>query len=125
MITARRMSIAICIAIVLNLVIFAIGSAAGATWLANGQTVSWVLVIIATVVPMVIGALITWLLSRGWAKAITVMAWVGLAFAVVTVPAPLLASTNRPTGVALAGMHVVTGIAWFIALRPRRQASGG
>jgi len=47
-ISVRRISIAIAIAIVLNLVVFAIGSAAGATWLANGQTVAWYLVIVAT-----------------------------------------------------------------------------
>jgi len=117
--------LAIAAAVVVNLLVYAIGSAAGATWIANGQAIAWFLVIIATIVPMVLGALITWLLSRAWAGARAAMAWVGLAFALGTVPAPLLSSDDRPTGLALAAMHVVTGIAWFIAVRPRRDRARG
>lgn len=124
MISVRRISIAIAIAIVLNLVVFAIGSAAGATWLANGQTIVWFLVVVATIIPMAVGAVITWLLTKRWSKAETAMAWIGLVFAVISVPAPLLSSGDRPTGVALAAMHVVTGIVWFIAIRPRRTVVG-
>jgi len=120
-----RLWLAIAAAVVVNLLVYAIGSAAGATWIANGQAIAWFLVIIATIVPMVLGALITWLLTRAWAGALAAMAWVGLAFALVTVPAPLLSSDNRPTGLALAAMHVVTGVAWFVAVRPQREQARG
>ena len=119
----RRMAVAIAIAVVLNLVVFGIGSAAGATWLANGQTIAWFLVVVATIIPMAIGGVLTGFLSRRWAKAMFVMAWVGLVFGVVTMPSPLLATENRPTGVALAAMHLITGVAWFIAVRPRHDSS--
>lgn len=124
MINLRRMAIATGIAILINLVIYAIGSAAGATWLANGQTIAWFLVVAATIIPMVIGAVATWLLEKRWAKATTGMAWIGLIFGLVTVPAPLLSSSNGPTGVALAAMHVSTGVTWFLAVRPRRSPVG-
>ena len=120
MITVRRISIAIAVAIVLNLIVFAIGSAVGATWLANGQTIVWFLVVVATIIPMAVGAVLTWLLTKRWSDAGKAMAWIGLVLAIITVPAPLLASDDRPTGMALAAMHVVTGIVWFIAIRPRR-----
>ena len=118
----RRMAVAIAAAIVLNLVVYGIGSAAGATWIANGQAVTWILVVIATLLAMLVGSVITWLLAKRWVKATAAMAWIGLVFAVVTAPSPLLASANIQTGWALATMHVITGIVWFIAIRPRRES---
>lgn len=123
--TFTRLLPAIGVAVVLNLAVYAIGSAAGATWIANGQTVGWILVILSTAVSMAIGGGITYLLARRWSKAPSAMAWIGLAFGLVTAPSPLFASENTTTGWALASMHVVTGLAWFIAVRPRHRVSGG
>lgn len=114
-----RWGLGIVAAVAANLIVYAVGSAAGATWLANGQTVNWYVVIIATVVAMVVGGAVTWLVSRVWDRGIVVMAWVGLAFGVLTAPSPLLASPNAPTGWSLAAMHVLTAVAWFAAVRPR------
>lgn len=116
----RGLALTIAAAAALNLVIFGIGSAADATWAANGQTITWFLVIVASVIPVVIGWTITFLLARSWAKASTFMAWVGLVLGVVTMPAPLTATDNSATGWALASMHLATGIVWFAAVRPRR-----
>lgn len=119
-----RLGLGTIVAVVANLAVFAIASGAGASWSANGQSVNAALVVIATVIPMAIGGVITALLARRWAGAATVMAWVGLAFAVVSAPAPLFASDDDATKWALAAMHVVTGVAWFVAIRPRRSAAG-
>lgn len=119
-----RLGLGIVVAVVANLVVFAVASAAGASWSANGQSVNAVLVVIATVVPMVIGGVITVLLARRWTRAIMTMAWVGLAFAVISAPAPLFASDDAATKWALAAMHVVTGVVWFVAIRPRRSSAG-
>lgn len=119
----RVLAVGAVAAIVLNLVTYAIGSAAGATWIVNGQSITWVMVVLATVVAMAVGGAITYLLTRRWAHAASVMAWVGLAFAVVSAPAPLLSSDDASTGVALAAMHVLTGIVWFVAVRPRPSRS--
>lgn len=117
--TVRGLAVAVAAALALNLGVYAVGSAAGATWLAGGQTVTWVLVAAATTVAMGLGWAVTAALSRRWSNARRVMAWAGLAFAVVSAPAPLMASDDASTGWALMGMHVVTGIVWFVAVRPR------
>lgn len=119
----KRLGVAMIAALVVNLIVYAVGSAAGATWVANGQPVGWYLVVIATLVSMAIGGAITYLLARRWARATVVMAWVGLAFAIVSVPSPILASDNATTGWSLAAMHVITGVAWFVAVFPRRTSS--
>ena len=120
-----RLGMGIVAAVVVNLVVYAVASAAGATWIANGQSVGWFMVPIATVVAMAIGGLVTWLLARRWEKATITMAWVGLIFAVISVPGPLLGSDDAPTRFALAAMHVTTGIAWFITVYPRRSTRVG
>ena len=118
----KRLGLGIVVAVVVNLVVYAVGSAAGATWIANGQAVGWFMVPIATVIAMAIGGLITWLLARRWDKATITMAWVGIVFAVISVPGPLLGSTDTPTRWALAAMHITTGIVWFVAVYPSRSA---
>lgn len=121
--TVRRMAGTISAALALNLVVYGVGSVAGATWLANGQTITGILVVVATVVALSLGWGVTTLLSRRWSDARGVMAWVGLVFAVVSAPAPLLASDDAATGWSLAMMHVLTGIVWFAAVRTRRTES--
>ena len=107
------------IATISNLVIFGIGSFAGSAWLAGGLTIAWFMIIGASVVPLFVGAGVTALLGLGWKNAAKVMAWVGLVFAVVTVPSPFLATPEIGTAIALASMHIVVGIAWFLSLRRR------
>lgn len=116
-----RLGLGIAVAVVVNLVVYAVASAAGATWIANGQTVGWFMVPIATVIAMAIGGVITWLLARRWDKATVTMAWVGIVFAIISVPGPLLGSTDTPTRWALAAMHITTGIIWFAAVYPFRS----
>ncbi len=121
----KRLGWAMIAALVVNLIVYAVGSAAGATWIANGQPVGWYLVVIATALSMAVGGAITFLLARRWSRATMVMAWVGLAIAIVSVPSPVMASDNAPTGWSLAAMHVITGVAWFVAVFPRRTRSAG
>lgn len=121
----KRLVLGIVVAVVVNLIVYAVGSAAGATWIANGQAVGWFMVPIATVVAMAIGGVITWLLARRWDKATITMAWVGIVFAVISVPGPLLGSTDSPTRWALAAMHITTGIIWFVAVLPSRSSKVG
>jgi hypothetical protein len=106
-----------------NLVIFGIGSVAGASWQANGQsngmTITWYMVLGTSLVPFFVAAGVTALLGLAWKSAAKVMAWIGLIFALVTVPVAFLATTEIGTAIALGSMHVVVGIAWFMAVRPR------
>jgi hypothetical protein len=119
----KRLGWATLAALIVNLIVYAAGSATGATWIANGQTVGWYLVVIATALSMAVGGAITFLLARRWSRATVVMAWVGLAFALVSVPSPILASDAASTGWSLAAMHAVTGVVWFVAVHPRSTRS--
>lgn len=121
----KRIALAALAALMLNLVAFAVASAADATWFANNMTIGWYMVVFATLIPMAIGAGITVLLTRKTAAAPRVMAWVGLIFALVSVPMPFLMSSDAPTSLALAAMHVITGVAWFVGVLPRRAVAKG
>lgn len=116
-----RLGLGVIVAVVVNLAVYAVASAAGATWIANGQSVGWFMVPIATFIAMAIGGIVTWLLARRWDKATITMAWVGMVFAVISVPGPLLGSTDTPTRWALATMHITTGIVWFVVVYPFRS----
>ena len=107
------------IAAISNLVIFGIGSVAGATWVASGLTIAWFMILGASIVPMFVAAGVTALLGLAWKSAAKVMAWIGLVFAIVTVPSPFLATPELGTAIALGSMHVVVGIAWYLAVRRR------
>ena len=121
-VSPRRIGLGALAALAANLAVYAVASAADATWLADGLTVGWYLVAFATAVSMLLGAVVTGLLARRWAAAPRWIAWIGLVVGLVTVPSPLLASTNTPTGLALAAMHAITGIAWFVAVLPSRTS---
>lgn len=121
--TVRNLAVTIAMALAMNLVVYGVGSAAGASWVVEGQTVTWILVVVATTLSLALGWGATTLVARRWARAWTVLAWVGLAFAVVSASAPLVTSDDATTGWSLAMMHVLTGIAWFAAVRPQRTSS--
>ena len=107
------------IAAISNLVIFGIGSVAGSNWQANGLTIPWFVVLGTSVVPLFVAAGVTALLGLAWKSAAKVMAWIGLIFALVTVPGAFLATPELGTAIALGSMHVVVGIAWYLAVRRR------
>jgi hypothetical protein len=116
----RRYGVAIVAATVLNLIVLAIGSAAGATLEINApESINAPTVAAFTVGIMVIAGAALWALSR---RRPSVLGWApraGLVFAVVTAVMPFLASPDRKTGVTLAAMHLITGLAWLIGLTRR------
>lgn len=74
-------------------------------------------VVLFTVSSIVIGALALLLATRLSAGARRVFAWLGLAIGVLTVPMPFTVTAGLDTQLALGTMHVLTGLAWFAALR--------
>jgi steroid 5-alpha reductase family enzyme len=79
-------------------------------------TVSVLLTIGATAVPLVVAGAVTWYIARRQAGLRTVAQWLGLAVALVSVASALLAATELGTSIALSLMHVIAGIAWFVAV---------
>lgn len=74
-------------------------------------------VVLFTVGSIVIGALALALATRLSARAWRVLAWLGLAIGILTVPMPFTVTAGLDTQLALGTMHVLTGLAWFAALR--------
>ena len=85
----------------------------------NGLAIPWFVVLGTSVVPFFVAAGVTALLGLAWKSAAKVMAWIGLIFALVTVPGAFLATPELGTAIALGSMHVVVGIAWYLAVRRR------
>lgn len=104
-------------AAVLNLAAMWIGLNAGASLkTAAPEPINAFVVVMMTIVPLGIAGVIVWLLARRFNIRQTA-AWAGLIFAIVTSAGSFLASADTQTALTLASMHVITGLAWFFALR--------
>ncbi|MDQ4009537.1 MAG: DUF6069 family protein [Actinomycetota bacterium] len=111
-------------AAVLNLTIFFIGSATGASFafLDRGtlhEIDAWG-VITATVPPLVAGAGLTTLLARWWSWVIRLAQVIGGGLALLTVAGPLMIDADSTTRVALALMHVVLAVTVVVTLEAIR-----
>ena len=105
----------------LNLITYGIGSVSGASMAVTApaaQEIPPALAVIATLLPMAAAGLVTWFIARRRPGFRRFAAWTGLAAGILTAASPLASSADIPTGVALGFMHVIVGIAWFVALRP-------
>lgn len=115
-----RLGVAVAIALVADLIAYALGNAAGATWRAGQPyTIGVGMVAAATIIAPVVGGAVTALAARWKPAAPTFLAWAGLIFAVVGSPMGYIGGQDLPTGLALGSMHVIVGIAWFLAIKPR------
>jgi len=105
-------------AVGLNLVALWIGAAAGASLqVAAPEPINAMTVVIMTAAPLLLAGAVVWLLARRFPVR-RLAGWVGLIFALVTSAGSFLASADVATALTLMSMHVVAGLAWFIALRP-------
>lgn len=93
-----------------NLVIFAAGSAAGASWeVGQPQPVSAAAVVASSIMPFLVATVIYNRISR----LQLILPVGGLVFAVISAPGGYLASQEVATGVALGAMHLVAGLVWY------------
>lgn len=107
------------VAAVANAVIFAISAASGAVMSVESPSyaeITLVMVIAASLVPLLVAGGVTWLIARRFPGFRRVAQWLGLAVAVASIASPIVATSNTATVVALAAMHLVSGAAWFVAL---------
>ncbi len=116
---------------VASLIVWGLARAAGADLVAQGPgqpaiEIGPFLVLIAIIGPALLGTLVL-VLVRGWApRAWQWVATAGLVLGVVTAPAPWTVEAETGTRVALASMHVITGVAWLVLVRrATRQATAG
>jgi hypothetical protein len=116
----RRLLVVAVIAAVVNVVVFLIGSAAGASMIVTSpqeMEIPFVVVIIATLVPLLLAGIITWLIAKRAPAFRTFARWAGTIVAVVSVVEPFLVTEDTTTAVSLAAMHIVGAAAWFVALK--------
>jgi|GEM_PF-1021188 len=116
----RRLAPAILIGVILNAGVFLIGRAAGASMEITDPTMTitvWT-ILFGTAVPLLLFGLIAWAGSRRVPALRTWFAWAGLAFAVLPAVSPFLFAADLTSAIALAIIHVVAGVVWFIGLAP-------
>lgn len=118
-----RFAIAAGSAAVLNLITYGIGSASGASMAVTAPTAQEIpalLTVIATLVPMAVAGAVTWFIARRRPGFRRFAAWTGLVIGVLTAASPMASSEDVPTGAVLGLMHVIVGMAWFVALQSPR-----
>ncbi|MFS0699098.1 DUF6069 family protein [Cellulomonas sp. 179-A 4D5 NHS] len=111
------------IALVANLLVLVAARALGADFLvqqtpdAAATEVTFVMVAVMTVVPVLVATALLLVLRRRGARAWRTLAVVGLALGLLTVVMPFTVDATTGTQVGLALMHVVVGVVWFVLVR--------
>ncbi|WP_067712792.1 DUF6069 family protein [Nocardia yamanashiensis] len=113
-------------AVAVNLILWLIGKAAGATftYLSNGETFTStpILVIAETAVPLAAGLTLATLAAVKWPRIIPAAQMIGVLLATVTAAGALLTDFDSTASrLSLALMHVVVAAAVFLGLRAISQ----
>ncbi|MCF6468421.1 hypothetical protein FAF44_08445 [Nonomuraea sp. MG754425] len=105
--TALRLPAATALAVVADLLVYAAASAAGATWQIDAPyDVNAMVVAVATAVPLLAAGTIVSAPARRLPAVRTWAAWAGFGLALVSAAMPFVVSSDLPTGLALAVMHL-------------------
>ena len=122
-ISVSRFAILAVAAAVVNVVVFFIGQAAHASYsVGSPAPINAVMVAIATIAPLAVGAFVAHLVGRRGSKALKILAWVGFGFAVISSPNGWVLSHDTATGLTLGAMHLIAAFAWLLAVKPGKAA---
>ena len=123
----RRTGLVIAVAAVINVAVYLIATAAGVEILVpQGGTptpLSVVPVVVFTIVPLVLAAVLLLVLRRVGVSGPRVFAGVVVVVALLSLLAPLTADLTASNKVTLAVMHVVAGLAALVGLTPLYRAA--
>lgn len=117
----RAVTVCALAASVVNVVLWGIGRAAGASFLVDPAVgspnvqVSALKVVVTTVLPFAVGVLLLALARRRSHRWVVGVGVVGAAFALSSAAGPLDGGHDTATGVLLATMHLTTGGAFVVA----------
>ncbi len=109
------------IAAIVNSIIFLIAKSADATMVVNqggSQEIALPMVLASTLFGLVIAAFIASRVGKKSQGFLSKSPLIGLVFGVVTTAAPFGASDDSKTAFALASMHVVAGVTWYLGAKP-------
>jgi hypothetical protein len=105
------------IAAIVNSSIFLIAKAADATMVVNqggSQEIALPMVLASTLFGLVVTAFIASRIGKKSQAFLSKSPIIGLVFGIVTAAAPFSASDDSKTALALASMHVVAGVTWYL-----------
>ncbi len=108
------------IATVINSIIFLIAKGADATMVVNqggSQEIALPMVLASSIFGLVVAALISSLIGKKSQGFLSKSPIIGLVFGIVTAAAPFSASDDSKTSLALASMHVVAGVTWYLGAK--------
>jgi uncharacterized integral membrane protein len=108
------------IAAIVNSIIFIIAKSADATMVVNQgrtQTIAIPIILASTIFGLVIAAFIASRIGNKSQSFLSKSPVIGLAFGVVTAAAPFSASDDSKTSLALASMHIVAGLTWYLGAK--------
>ena len=113
----RKFAAFAAIAAVINSIIFLIAKGADATMVVNqggSQKIALPMVLASTLFGLVLAAFITDRIGKKSQGFLSKSPIIGLVFGIVTAAAPFSASDDSKTSLALASMHVVAGVTWYL-----------
>ena len=116
----RKISGYAAVAAIVNLVIFLIAKSADATMVVNQggpQKIALPMVFASTLFGLVVAAFIASRIGNKSQGFLSKLPMIGLAFGIVTAAAPFSASDDSKTALALASMHVVAGVTWYLGAK--------
>ena len=105
------------IAAIVNSIIFLIAKGADATMVVNqggSQEIALPMVLASTLFGLVVAAFIASRIGKKSQGFLSMSPIIGLVFGIVTAAAPFSASDDSKTALALASMHVVAGVTWYL-----------
>lgn len=119
---ARRFVVAGVVALGANVIAHVIGDAADASWdVAQPYSISIWAVLAATIAVFVIGGAVVRLVARRRPRSRRIFGWVGLAVGLLSMVS-LVNAADLATALCLGSMHVITAIAWALALLTGKDA---
>lgn len=108
-------------AVLINLVVWLIGAAAGGTFEVDGGSVAPGGVIIMSAVPLLIGLTVAALLSYRWVGVLRLAEVVGSVLAIATIGLTVAADFDSATTISLSIMHLVLAPVIVVALEGLRS----
>ena len=105
------------VAAIVNSIIFLIAKGADATMVVNqggAQEIALPMVLASTLFGLVVAAVIANQIGKKSQGFISKSPIIGLVFGVLTAAAPFVASDDSKTALALATMHIVAGVTWYL-----------
>ena len=116
----RKFAVYASIAAIINSIIYLIAKGSDATMIVNqggAQKIALPMVLASTLFGLVVAALIASRIGKRSQGFLSKSPVIGLVFGIVTAAAPFAASDDSKTAIALASMHVVAGVTWYLGAK--------